>query len=56
MTQLNKSAIYERDELAKDKIMQGHLDLRLRNTAAFRINENLGSMRNQAKRLAKEYN
>lgn len=54
--QLNKSAIYERDEKAKERIMRNHLDMRLRNSAAGSINEQMGAMRNHAKKLAYEFN
>lgn len=52
---MNKSAIYERDEMDKDRIMKNHLDMRFRNSASFKINEKMGTMRNQAKKLANEY-
>ena len=54
--QMNKSAIYERDEKAKDVIMRNHLDMRLKNSAAGNINEQMGAMKNHAKKLAYEFN
>lgn len=53
---MNKSAIYERDEKAKDVIMRNHLDMRLKNSAAGNINEQMGAMKNHAKKLAYEFN
>lgn len=52
---MNKSAIYERDELAKDRIMRTHLDMRLRNSATSDINTRMGTMRGQAQKLANEF-
>lgn len=47
--------IYERDEAAKDNIMQTHLDMRLRNTSSFMVDERMSSMRNQAKKLSNDF-
>ena len=54
--QINKSAIYERDEAKKDMLMRMHLDMTLRNSATEKINRELGTMHNQARKLANEYN
>ncbi len=41
--------------MKKDDIMDTHLDLRLRNTSSFKVNEKMKSMRLQAKKLAYDY-
>ena len=51
----NKSAIYEKDERDKDRIVVTHLDMRLRNTNGFKVSEQMGSMRNKAHKVALEY-
>lgn len=47
--------IYQKDEHDKDKIMQIHMDLRLRNTSSFKVEEKMNSMRRQAHKLSNEF-
>jgi ribosome recycling factor len=53
--QQNKTAIREMDELAKDKIMSLHLDLRLVNDSSASVNDKMQSLRHQARKLAFDY-
>lgn len=47
--------IYQKDEHDKDKIMEIHLDMRLRNTSSFKVDERMSSMRGQAKKLSNDF-
>lgn len=47
--------IYEKDERAKDRLMGMHLDLRLRNTSSFKVDQKMTSMRGQAKKLSSQF-
>lgn len=47
--------IKEIDEEGKDRIMNVHLDLRLKNHSNFKINEKMSTMRHQARKLANDY-
>lgn len=53
---MNKTIIYEKDEEAKDKIMRSHLDMRLKNNNAYKINEKMTTLRHQANKLAQDFN
>lgn len=55
IVQENKSAIYAKDESDKDKIMNTHTDMTLRNCNSFKVREQLGSMRGKAEKVSKEY-
>lgn len=55
VVQQNKTAIREMDELAKDKIMSLHLDLRLVNDSSASVNDKMQSLRHQARKLAFDY-
>jgi len=51
----NKSLIKERDERAKDQIMDVHLDYRLKNDSEAKVNDKMFSMKQHARRLADSY-
>ena len=51
----NKSLIKERDELAKDMIMDTHLDYRLKNNSEAKVNQKMFSMKQHARKLADSY-
>ena len=51
----NKSIIKERDERAKDLIMDTHLDMRLKNNSEYKVNEKLLNMKQHAKKIADSY-
>jgi hypothetical protein len=51
----NKSQIRERDEAQKDKIMDIHLDLRLKNNSNTKISDKMKTMKFHAKKLAYDF-
>lgn len=44
--------LYEKAELERERILDTHLDMRLRNTHSFRVSERLGSYRNKAHKVS----
>jgi hypothetical protein len=47
--------IKDYDEMKKDEIMNLHLDLRMTNNSSFKIREKMGSMKQQARKIANAY-